>query len=318
MERDITKGDGAQKAEREGRPSAFRVRPSVLRGMTAALVFVLVGVGLSIPLGTGSLSALGVGSVSAICPLGALETLLGTWAFVPRLVIAAIGMMLVVFVAGKAFCSFLCPVPYIRNLFRTKRRKEADAAARHAAAQVALDRYQAGEAVERKALTFDGRYLVLAAALFSAAVFGFPVFCLACPVGLSIATFVAVWQLVQTNTLTIGLVLFPLIVFLEVVVFSKWCKNLCPMGALFSLVSSKSRFFRLSVDPSVCVRDTRGKACAVCASVCDRHIDPHSDLGLESMIECDKCSKCVEHCPVRALSFSLLPKARQERKRESA
>ncbi|MFR1638333.1 MAG: 4Fe-4S binding protein [Eggerthellaceae bacterium] len=70
------------------------------------------------------------------------------------------------------------------------------------------------------------------AALLSTAVFGFPVFCLICPVGLTFATLIAVWRLFQFNEVALSLLVFPAMLALEVLVLRKWCSRFCPLGAL--------------------------------------------------------------------------------------
>lgn len=54
-----------------------KITPSVLRKITIALVFVVVVLGLAFHTGTGTLSSTGWDYVAAICPLGALEAMLG-------------------------------------------------------------------------------------------------------------------------------------------------------------------------------------------------------------------------------------------------
>ena len=284
------------------------MKPTTLRGLTCAAVFVAVAVGLLFSTGFGTPSSFGWSSVAWLCPLGSLEVLLGSWAFVPRLFILIAVAAVVVFFVGKGFCSFVCPVPHIQTLFRTKKRKKRAEHEKHAAAEVALARYKNGEKPKRRAGNVDGRHVVLAGALASAAVFGFPVFCLVCPVGLTIATFIAVWQLVQSNALTVGLVVFPVIVIVEVVVLRRWCHALCPLGALFSLISQKSVSLKPQVDYAVCLREREGKDCSVCSAVCGEFVDPHSDLGVRPLSECVKCGKCAAACPAKAIAFKLTGK----------
>lgn len=88
------------------------------------------------------------------------------------------------------------------------------------------------------------RNWVLGGALLSTAVFGFPVFCLICPVGLTFATLIAVWRLFQFNEVALSLLVFPAMLALEVLVLRKWCSRFCPLGALLSLASRLNRTFR--------------------------------------------------------------------------
>jgi ferredoxin-type protein NapH len=149
--------------------------------------------------------------------------------------------------------------------------------------------------------TFDSRHLVLGGSLLSAAIFGFPVFCLVCPIGLTFATIVALVQLFEGQTLSWGLLLFPLIVVLELTVLRKWCMRICPMGALASLLSFPNRLFRPRVNMRKCLRG-KGVDCQICTDVCPEELDPHLDKGMQ---DCSKCRDCAINCPVGAISFPL-------------
>ena len=144
---------------------------------------------------------------------------------------------------------------------------------------------------------------MLGGALLSTAIFGFPVFCLVCPVGLTFATFIVLWRFVQFNEPTWGLLVFPAVIVLEVVVLRKWCGRICPLGALLSLVSTFNRRFRPTVDSKACLRDVEDVGCKACAQACPELIDPYADLGNRSMTECVKCRSCADACPARAITL---------------
>lgn len=277
------------------------MKSSTVRGLVVAAVFVIVAVGLMFPTGTGTLSSMGWNAIAAICPLGALESVFGSWTFVPRALIALVAMVLIIVVVGKAFCSWICPIPLVQNLFKTRKRTRQEGEERQKAANYALENWKEGRRVSRRKVPIDSRHAVLGGALLSTAIFGFPVFCLVCPIGLTFATFILLWRLVQFNEPTWGLIIFPAIVILEVVVLRKWCGRICPMGAFLSLVSTLNRRFRPTVDTTMCLRDTKGVGCEACAAACPEHIDPYADLGERSMTECVKCRSCAEACPVHAI-----------------
>lgn len=293
------------------------------RGLVALAVFVVVGVGLAVHTGSGTPSSLGYRWISTICPLGALEAVFGSWTAVVRLLVTLAVVLVVCLVVGKAFCAWVCPIPHVQNLFKGKKRKQAEAHERNQAAHRALERYQeAGKPdapAARKPLV-DGRHVVLGGALASAAVFGFPVFCLVCPVGLTVGEFVLLWRFVQYNEMTWALLLFPAIVIVEVVVFRRWCHVLCPISALLSLISTANRTLRPTADRATCLRDTHGQACQACAAACPEHIDPHSNLGDRPLSECIRCGACKVSCPVAAITFPLIDSATKgkKEKREQA
>ncbi len=280
-----------------------RIKTSTLRGLVAAGVFVVVGVSLACATGTGTISSFGYNAVAAICPLGALESFFGSWSFVPRAFIALIGVGLIAYFTGKAFCSWICPVPHVQNLFKTKKRRAREQAERDHAAQVSLERYNENQSISHKTVKPDMRHAVLGGALASSAVFGFPVFCLICPVGLSFATFILLWRFVQFNEASWGIIVFPLIIILEVVVLRKWCGRICPMGALLSLISAKSKHFQPKVNHEMCLRDTHNASCKHCAEACPEEIDPVANLGDNSMSECLRCRSCADACPMKAITL---------------
>lgn len=157
-------------------------------------------------------------------------------------------------------------------------------------------------AEKRKKL--DSRHIVLGGALVSAAIFGFPVFCLICPIGLTFGTIIIFWQWFGFNDISFSLLIYPAILIIELVVLKKWCTKLCPLGALLSLMSLPNRFFRPKVDAAKCLR-SQGINCMVCVEACPEGLDPHSSQGMH---ECSKCGLCIEKCPTAAISLPLLNK----------
>ena len=154
---------------------------------------------------------------------------------------------------------------------------------------------------KRDGLQLDSRHAVLVGTLASAAVFGFPVFCLICPVGLTFATIIGLWSLVQFNEPSWALVIFPIILILEVTVLRKWCSKICPISALVGLLSNLNVTLRPRVKADACLR-SRGVDCHACVDACPEQLDPHS----KRIPECSKCGKCVEACPAKAISIKLL------------
>lgn len=154
---------------------------------------------------------------------------------------------------------------------------------------------------ERDGVQLDARHAVLAGTLASAAVFGFPVFCLVCPVGLTFATLIGLWHLFQFNEPSWALVVFPIILVLELTVLRKWCSKICPIVALTSLIANANRTLRPRVDQSKCLRG-EGIDCHSCVDACPEKLDPHSG----HIPECSKCGACIEVCPAKAIKIKLL------------
>lgn len=289
-------------------------KASTVRALVALGVFVVVAIGLVFHTGVGTLSSLGYEAIAAICPLGALESLLGTWTFVPRALIALGAIVLIVVVVGKAFCAWMCPVPHLQDFFKTKKRRKLEADERQQAAEYAHANYENDTDVAQPRIPVDTRHAVLGGALLSTAIFGFPVFCLVCPIGLTFATFIGLWRLVQFNEPTWGLLAFPAILLIEVLLLRRWCMKICPLGALFSLISAANKTLRPAVNRDRCLRDVDGVSCDVCAMTCPEHIDPHSDKGKRPLAECIKCRGCADACPVHAITFPFKPRKQPEPK----
>lgn len=278
-----------------------------IRKAVRFLIVVVLLIALFAGWQTGTLCSVGYDAIAYICPLGALETIFGSWAFVPRVLICLAAVVIVALVFGKAFCSWVCPVAPLSDLLRGKKAREKDECERTQAAHRVLERWSdtnAAQAEKHKPIRsrVDGRHVVLAGSLASAAVCGFPVFCLVCPIGLTFASAIALYRLIGFNEPAIEVLVFPALLVLELTVFRKWCHRFCPVGALLSLLSRGNRTFKPHVDASMCARHA-GSSCAACAQACPEHIDPCADLGDRSLAECTRCGACVNTCPAKALSF---------------
>lgn len=325
------------------------MRISTLRGWCAFVVVLLVVAGLALHGGVGTPSAFGVQQISAICPLGALETMFGLKGVLLHPLILLLLVLVAIVFFGKAFCAWMCPVPWLQKFFRGKKGRNAESvegfgnAEEEKAAQLVktataqgAENVQASEVEEgalgsrsraetgtehcascaqsssckaalapvggkRDGVQIDSRHLVLAGTLGTAALFGFPVFCLVCPVGITFATIIGIWNLFQFNEPSWGLLIFPVILLLEVTVLRKWCHTLCPISALVGLVSSANRTLRPRVNNQACLR-TKGVDCQACVKSCPEQVDPHTG----NIPECSKCGACIEACPAKAIAVKLL------------
>jgi ferredoxin-type protein NapH len=306
------------------------------RRVTLLLVVALVVVGLVFNTGTGTPSSFGWEYIASVCPLGVVEALLASKLLVPRALIILALVVVAVVVLGKVFCGWICPVPPIRRFFTRKKEivraletgggsgsttastSEPDGLTSEGEVVAAVTSIAALTSDEEKALAtkscasgcsscaekrkkLDSRHIVLGGALLSTAVFGFPVFCLVCPVGLTFATLIALWRFVGFSEPSWMLLIFPAIVLVEIFVLRKWCLKWCPLGAVMSLLSIPNRLFRPKVDRTKCLRE-KGIDCTVCVQVCEEKLDPHYSEGMQ---ECTKCGLCKDQCPAGAISIPL-------------
>ena len=308
----------------------------------------------------GTLSSFGWSTISMICPLGSLSTLLATKIAVPHVVVALVIGIVVMVVFGRAFCSWVCPVPVVsklREIFSGKKHAKAhdsneapeaheaqvlESAAKNAVSTSAeeprakTDEEEAGEfdlsirtsgctgcqgadakgvgteasacalCGKKRGNKVDSRHVILGGSLLTAAVFGFPVFCLICPIGLTFGTIFLVINLFGAGDMTWSVVVVPLLLLVEVVFFRKWCSTFCPLSAMASLLNKAGKFFRPQISDDKCVETSTDWQCGMCATVCPEGIDPrHPELSATDMSECTRCRKCVESCPKGAIKIAV-------------
>jgi ferredoxin-type protein NapH len=282
----------------------MKMKASRLRTTTILAVAALIVAGLVFWTGTGTLSAWGYKSIAQICPLGSLETLLASKTFLPVPIISLIVVIVAAVVLGRVFCAWVCPVPLLRR--RSPHR--GDILAPAAAGQVALRRFRPQPAGRPSRIRVDSRHWVLGGALLSTAIFGFPVFCLICPIGLTFGTLAVLWRLLHFNEPSWSLLVFPAMLVIELVACRTWCRNICPLGALLSLMSSVNVFLRPEVDETVCQRTSKGVECSACKTACYEGIDLHDADQSQPLSECTKCRDCADVCPMHAVSFPFFAK----------
>ena len=296
-----TSGDVAKRGAQRGKWA--RRRAVVAAAVALALLF-----SLALGRGLGSYSSAGLGALCLVCPLGFVQAVLaGVVGY--RALAAALVTAIVILLVGKAFCSWICPVPWLRRLLRipsapprgsdpkVKGSEETRPTAGCASCAEKCSQRASGAAGR---LRIDGRFGVLAGAVVSSAVVGFPVFCLVCPVGLAFAFFLAMSHALVQHELALDLLVIPAFLALEVLVFRKWCSGLCPISAVLSLLSTRRRLVRPRVDESKCLR-AKGIDCAACSFACAQRLNPCAGAGPD----CTQCGACADACPADAIS--LLP-----------
>ena len=308
-----------------------------LRFLIMLAVLAVVAVGYFTAGGIGNFCGIGFESITLLCPLGALLAMIAERTAIPMAVISVVVVLLVCIVLGKVFCAWVCPVHFMsRGKKKGKRGSGSVPAPSHGAADdfagsPVSHAAQAGEPAPQaaapapalrtpcstcaspcsksKGIKIDSRHGILAAALGSTLIFGFPVFCLVCPIGLTFATVLLVMRLFAFGDATWTVVAFPVIIALEILLLPKWCQRFCPLGALLSLFSGLNRTFRPQVDAEKCLREGRGKACNLCEQACPEGINLHDIAAGETTLnDCSKCRACADVCPEHAITFPLLPK----------
>ena len=289
------------------------------RTAVAAVAFAALAVCLIAGVATGTWCGFGANDIAVLCPVGALLSMVAAKTLIPRAVLSIVVAIALVLLLGRLFCGWICPVTLwrrVKEFFKPVKTREQEAEALSQANQAlaaeeiaALKEASAthdcavcGACHAKRNAPFDSRHAVLGGALLTTAVFGFPVFCLVCPIGLTFATFIGVWHLFQFNETSWGLIIFPAILVLEIAFLRKWCAKICPVSALVSLISGLNRTLRPRVRADACLRSS-GVDCRACVEACPEQVDPHS----KRIPECSKCGACVEACPAQAIHMKLRP-----------
>ena len=130
------------------------------------------GVAYAAHVSAGTLSAFGWESISLICPIGALGTMLASKMLVPRAVISIVLAVAAILLLGRAFCGWLCPVPVWSKLRGIFKKGDGEAAPPSGAEKRALKTSCAGacsSCADRKPA--DSRHIILGGTLLSSSGF---------------------------------------------------------------------------------------------------------------------------------------------------
>ncbi|MBX5320468.1 4Fe-4S binding protein [Candidatus Bathyarchaeota archaeon A05DMB-3] len=273
------------------------------------------------------------------CPLGGIQSLV-TGKVELRLIvptiIAVLLALLVIFLLGNVFCSWICPVGTIIDsfdkgieLFFPKLEAERVKKSERNMQSISTDKKSALcnacpilKVVSNKSGATAGGVLALAVA--SSAVLRFNVFCTVCPIGIFTR---GLFHLKATRYLTgvinnilVELYAIPVLaVFLSIRERRFWCKRLCPVGALLNIVGSLNPFIKPKVKEDKCVmkgcpskcEDYRFDYCGVCRLEDDRKCEKVCPMGVKivdgvGLNKCTKCMECYIVCDYDAIKVKLL------------
>lgn len=252
-----------------------------LRLLTLWFAFILIAVNpllnyyFSLSFIQGWYQSLGIGRLWFVSPLEGLESLLVTRSiYMPSLV----GMMiplLLAFLLGRVFCSWICPISLFTELLDRARRK--------------INRKQFLN--NRLVVVKRVLWLTLICELLFTMVLGAPLFVFLSPPGLVGRE---IMMLVFFGKLAVEGVLILLILCLELLTRRFFCRSFCPLGALLALVG-KPRRLKVLLDTEACSQ------CGVCDRACSMGIRP--SIGESTSAYCWNCGECVDYCSQAALQF---------------
>jgi len=194
-----------------------------------------------------------------------------------------LGVFIILFfygvIAGRAYCSWVCPVNMVTDLAAWVRKK----------LNLSKDN------LINTTKTRNFRYAFLIILLLTSAFIGAAAFEFISPIG--------IFTRGVAFSLGFGWIwLLTIFLFDTFVLKNGWCGHICPVGAMYSLVGSKS-LIRVHYTKENCTN------CGNCLNICPENqvlapvINKKSDFI--SGIECTNCGRCIEVCNDNALKFTI-------------
>lgn len=181
-------------------------------------------------------------------------------------------------IGGRSFCSWVCPVNMITDLANWMRRK------------LQLDKQE----VNYRFLKRSTRYWIMALGVIVSYFIGIAAFEVISPI--SIMQRGLIFGFGMGIALLVAIFLFDLFG-----VKNGWCGHLCPLGATYSLIGSKS-IIRVKHNHENCTN------CMDCKTVCPEN-QVLFMINKESIAikdgECTNCGRCIDVCNDDALKFGI-------------
>jgi ferredoxin-type protein NapH len=189
---------------------------------------------------------------------------------------------------GRAFCAWACPIGTVIDAI--------DSGLERLKFKPFFTRNNpfAGQG-SPNALVRNGstKFAVLGATLAGSALFRTPVWCAFCPIGAICRGSVAGAELsIGAEILTV-----PAVGSLSFGEKRFWCKYLCPVGGLLTLLSKHSIFIKPRM------RDARHRNCGFCTKICPEGINLCQE---KSYARCTKCLECYSKCPSGAVKIDVI------------
>ncbi len=231
---------------------------------------------------TGNYSSAKVfGLIDLTDPFAVLQILFSGFVVATNALIGA-GIILIAYslIFGRAFCSWVCPMNIVVDTAGWLNKKL---------------RFQQ-KPINNK-FVVKLRYYILGLVLLLSTILGFAVFEMISPIGMLHRNIVFGFG---TGIISVGVVFL----FDMVARPLSFCKNICPLGAFYSLIS-RPRILKIYHIKENCTN------CNKCFAVCPEK-QVLKTVGVKSSPitsgECTNCGRCIEVCKDNALKFSIFKK----------
>jgi ferredoxin-type protein NapH len=260
------------------RPAGLRTRIRAVRWVSqltflAAWIFLITGTVCTAILGRGFAVAEPLGVLQLILAQGTAFSRLGLSLLLGFAVFIGATLLL-----GRAFCAWSCPLGTTIDLF--------DKALQKLKFKPFYTRRNPGNN-QSSSVVRNGtnKYAVLASALVGSALLRSPVWCSLCPIGTLCRGAIAGAEL----SIGAQLVTVPVVGAMSLGENRFWCRYLCPVGGLLTIVSRFNPFLKPKIQ-----HDAAHRNCGACATICPEGINICNE---KTFARCTKCYDCINKCP---------------------
>lgn len=218
------------------------------------------------------------------CPIGALQTTLGSHGRFPFYVLGT--LMLFGIVLGRLVCGFLCPFGFVQDLL----------------SKIPVKKIRVPKKIDRPARKLKYGILLLLIVIPVITAAGEPVFCkYLCPAGTLEAGIPLMIADPVLRVLRGALFHWKVTLLVTILLSAVWiprcfCRYLCPLGAFYSLFNRFS-IYEMTVESDRCVE------CHTCNSVCPMALDVTKEIH---SAECICCGRCKSVCEKQAISSYII------------
>ena len=226
----------------------------------------------------GSLSSSSIFGINLLDPFAFLQYVVASKSIALDSLLAVLPVLVFYgLIRGRVFCGWTCPVNLLLEI-------------------IDLIRLKLKIKVEERVLPRHAKVYVAAGVLVLSLVLSFPVFEALSPISF-------INKGLIFGSLVGGITLLAVILVELFWGHRVWCRALCPLGGFYEVVG-KVGLLNVAIDNETCIGCNKCKK----ACLCDPEILDAPVAGEDVIVragDCMLCGKCIEACPVEALSIKI-------------
>ena len=226
----------------------------------------------------GSLSSSSIFGINLLDPFAFLQYVVASKSLALNALLAVLPVLVFYgLIRGRAFCGWTCPVNLLLEI-------------------IDWIRLKLKIKVEERVLPRHAKVYIAAGVLVLSLVLSFPVFEALSPISF-------INKGLIFGSLVGGITLLAVILVELFWGHRVWCRALCPLGGFYEVVG-KVGLLNVAIDNETCIGCNKCKK----ACLCDPEILDAPVAGEDVIVragDCMLCGKCIEACPVEALSIKI-------------